>query len=72
MSGVQHSADVVIVGGGLMGVASAFFLRKRGLSVVLLVKTMVLPSGEKVAAPAPFGRSVMAFGSPPVMGIRKS
>jgi sarcosine oxidase subunit beta len=29
-------ADVVIVGGGIMGAASAFFLRRRGLSVILL------------------------------------
>ena len=41
-------------------------------SVVVLVKTRVFPSGENVAAPAPFGRSVIAFGSPPDMGIRKS
>src|SRR3712207_7029818 len=32
MSGVRR-ADVAIVGGGLMGAATAFFLRQRGLSV---------------------------------------
>jgi sarcosine oxidase subunit beta len=31
-----HTADVVIVGGGIMGAATAFFLRKRGVSVILL------------------------------------
>lgn len=34
-------ADVVIVGGGFMGVAAAFFLRQRGRSVVLLERGLV-------------------------------
>jgi sarcosine oxidase subunit beta len=34
-------ADVVIVGGGIMGAASAFFLRQRGVSVVLLERGFV-------------------------------
>jgi sarcosine oxidase subunit beta len=34
-------ADVVIVGGGLMGAASAFFLRRRGRSVILLERDLV-------------------------------
>lgn len=34
-------ADVVIVGGGFMGAASAFFLRKRGLSVILLERGLI-------------------------------
>jgi sarcosine oxidase subunit beta len=34
-------ADVVVVGGGLMGAASAFFLRKRGRSVILLERGLV-------------------------------
>ncbi|WP_374625632.1 NAD(P)/FAD-dependent oxidoreductase [Pandoraea sp.] len=33
-------ADVIIVGGGIMGCSTAFFLRKRGLSVVLLERNM--------------------------------
>lgn len=33
--------DVLIVGGGLMGAASAFFLRQRGRSVVLLERDMI-------------------------------
>ncbi|RVT92215.1 FAD-binding oxidoreductase [Rhodovarius crocodyli] len=32
----MHQSDVIVVGGGLMGAATAFFLRKRGLSVTLL------------------------------------
>jgi sarcosine oxidase subunit beta len=34
-------ADVVVVGGGLMGAATAFFLRQRGVSVVLLERGLV-------------------------------
>jgi len=34
-------ADVIIVGGGLMGAASAFFLRRRGRSVLLLERGLV-------------------------------
>jgi sarcosine oxidase subunit beta len=34
-------ADVVVVGGGFMGVAAAFFLRQRGRSVVLLERGLV-------------------------------
>ncbi|MDR6178245.1 MULTISPECIES: NAD(P)/FAD-dependent oxidoreductase [unclassified Pseudomonas] len=40
----QHAAnraDVIIVGAGIMGSASAFFLRRRGLSVLLLERDQV-------------------------------
>lgn len=37
----ERVADVVIVGGGFMGAASAFFLRRRGLSVILLEHGLV-------------------------------
>ena len=36
-----HAADVIIVGGGLMGASAAFFLRKRGRSVILLERGLV-------------------------------
>jgi sarcosine oxidase subunit beta len=36
-----QAADVVIVGGGLMGAATAFFLAKRGRSVILLERNLV-------------------------------
>ena len=36
-----RTADVVIVGGGIIGCATAFFLRKRGLSVILLERDTV-------------------------------
>ena len=36
-----HQADVIIVGGGIMGATTAFFLRKRGLSVILLERGLI-------------------------------
>jgi sarcosine oxidase subunit beta len=35
------SSDVLVIGGGLMGVASAFFLRQRGVSVTVLERGLV-------------------------------
>lgn len=35
------AADVVIVGGGFMGAATAFFLRRRGHSVILLERGLI-------------------------------
>jgi sarcosine oxidase subunit beta len=35
------TADVVIVGGGLMGASTAFFLRRRGVSVIVLERGLV-------------------------------
>ncbi len=37
----ELKADVIVVGGGFMGVASAFFLRKRGVSVILLERGLI-------------------------------
>ncbi|HEY1149073.1 MAG TPA: FAD-dependent oxidoreductase, partial [Pseudoduganella sp.] len=34
-------ADVLIIGGGIMGASTAFFLRKRGVSVTLLERGLV-------------------------------
>jgi sarcosine oxidase subunit beta len=34
-------ADVIIIGGGLMGAATAFFLRRRGVSVIVLERGLV-------------------------------
>jgi sarcosine oxidase subunit beta len=36
-----QSSDVLVVGGGLMGVATAFFLRRRGVSVTVLERGLV-------------------------------
>ncbi len=38
---MPRQADVLVVGGGLMGAATAFFLRQRGLSVILLERDLV-------------------------------
>ena len=38
---VQDAADVIIVGGGLMGASAALFLRNRGRSVILLERGLV-------------------------------
>jgi sarcosine oxidase subunit beta len=37
----RSQADVIIVGGGIMGAATAFFLRQRGRSVILLERGLV-------------------------------
>lgn len=37
----RFQADVVVVGGGFMGAAAAFFLRKRGRSVMLLEQGLI-------------------------------
>lgn len=38
---VSGAADVIVVGGGIMGASAAFFLRKRGHSVILLERGLV-------------------------------
>ncbi|NVN11008.1 MULTISPECIES: FAD-binding oxidoreductase [Nguyenibacter] len=41
LSAAPRRADVVIVGGGFMGAATAFFLRRHGLSVILLERDLI-------------------------------
>ncbi len=55
-----HQADVVIVGGGIMGAATAFFLRKRGVSVILLERGLIgqQASGTNFGNVRRMGRSV--------------
>ncbi|EPJ80530.1 FAD-dependent oxidoreductase, partial [Pseudomonas sp. CFII68] len=36
-----QKSDVLIIGGGIMGSASAFFLRQRGHSVTLLERDLI-------------------------------
>ncbi len=36
-----HRADVIVVGGGIMGAATAFFLRRRGKSVALIERGLI-------------------------------
>ncbi|MDE1180880.1 FAD-binding oxidoreductase [Paraburkholderia sp.] len=38
---MRLEADVIVVGGGFMGVATAFFLRQRGRSVILLERGLI-------------------------------
>lgn len=38
---IPRQADAIIVGGGIMGAATAFFLRQRGLSVILLERDLL-------------------------------
>ncbi len=38
---MPQAADVIIVGGGIMGAATAFFLRQRGRSVILLERELI-------------------------------
>ena len=44
----EIAADVLIVGGGIMGAATAFFLRRRGRSVILLERGLVGGGNEGV------------------------
>src|SRR6476646_5950825 len=39
---LPRTADVVVIGGGIVGAATAFFARRAGLSVVLLEKRSAL------------------------------
>lgn len=41
MSAALHQADVIIIGGGIMGASAAFFLARRGKSVTLLERDLV-------------------------------
>lgn len=41
-----HDSDVIIIGGGIMGASTAFFLRRRGLSVTLIERDLV---GQKAS-----------------------
>jgi sarcosine oxidase subunit beta len=40
MSGVTRT-DVIVIGGGIMGAATAFFLRKRGIAVALIERGLI-------------------------------
>ena len=40
MSGITRT-DVIVVGGGIMGAATAFFLRKRGIAVILIERGLI-------------------------------
>ncbi|MGD8624320.1 MAG: FAD-dependent oxidoreductase, partial [Anaerolineae bacterium] len=52
---MQHSAEVVIIGGGIQGLSLAYHLAIRGVSDVLLLEMNTLGSGSS-------GRSAAVFG----------
>ncbi|TLY72418.1 MAG: FAD-binding oxidoreductase, partial [Gammaproteobacteria bacterium] len=37
----MNAADVIVVGGGIMGTSAAFFLRRQGKSVILLERGLI-------------------------------
>src|SRR5438105_15179826 len=47
---VKHSADVLIVGGGIIGCSIAYFLRKRGIEVIVLEKGHIGAQASSAAA----------------------
>ncbi len=47
---VPHRADVVVIGGGIVGAASAFFLARAGLHPVLVERAPVLASATTAAS----------------------
>ena len=47
---VKSSADVVVVGGGIIGCSIAYFIRKQGVEVVLLEKGGIGDQASSVAA----------------------
>jgi glycine oxidase len=47
---VKHSADVLIVGGGIIGCSIAYFLRKRGAEVIVLEKGDIGAQASSAAA----------------------
>lgn len=42
---MKHSADVIIVGGGIIGCAAAYYLAKRGVSVLVLEGSSYIGNG---------------------------
>ena len=47
---MKHSADVLIVGGGVIGCSIAYFLRKQGVGVIVLEKGDIGAQASSAAA----------------------
>lgn len=47
---MKHSADVLIVGGGIIGCSIAYFLRKQGVEVIVLEKDKIGAQASSAAA----------------------
>jgi sarcosine oxidase subunit beta len=63
---LPSSADVVIVGGGIVGAATAFFARRAGLSVVILEKRSALCT---LTTPASTGAFRLQFDNPEEIAV---
>ncbi len=67
MSVETVKAEVVVVGGGMVGLASAIALRDRGLDVLLAVDREQLAVVERRTPPSPFqGATVVRLDEHPV------
>src|SRR6476661_633058 len=63
---LPRTADVVVIGGGIVGAATAFFARKAGLSVVLLEKRRALCT---LTTPVSTGAFRLQFDNPEEIAI---
>ncbi|MGI9146992.1 MAG: NAD(P)/FAD-dependent oxidoreductase [Chloroflexota bacterium] len=63
---LPSSADVVIIGGGIVGAATAFFARRAGLRVVLLEKRSALCT---LTTPVSTGAFRLQFDNPEEVGV---
>jgi len=61
---MNPTADVVVIGGGIMGTSSAFRLAERGLKVTLVEKTFL--AGGSTGRSSAIVRSRYAEGKPVV------
>ena len=58
MASWKKAADVAIIGGGIMGTATAYYLAKRGIKdVVLLEKDLIAHAQTRRISAFPSGRS---------------
>ncbi len=55
---MQHEADVVVIGAGIVGCASAYYLARRGVQVVLVEQMFV---GRHGVSPPSLGHHALAI-----------
>jgi sarcosine oxidase, subunit beta len=63
---LPHTADVVVIGGGIVGAATAFFARRAGLEVVLLEKRPALCT---LTTPVSTGAFRLQFDNPDEIAV---
>ncbi|WP_353646889.1 FAD-dependent oxidoreductase [Mesorhizobium sp. WSM2239] len=56
---LPKSADVVVIGGGIVGASAAYFLARRGLSVALIEKGISAASSRAGTGAGAVGRTAM-------------